>query len=329
MTDPRNRLNDLTNREWVRETKSFWRGAGGTGALVGPEALEEFSRWLRATRGEEAAERLLGQLTASRMLSINPPRGGRKIAHPATFSERDVERLIRFFTKQGELVLDPFVGSGSALLAARACGRAGLGLELIPQWAQLARERLAGQEALVGETPSAEVRQTDALLGLREMAADSVDFIVTSPPYWRILRKLPGLKVRQERKDKGLTTHYSEDPADLGNVADYDEFLTRLGDIFAECGRVLKPNRYLAVIVSDFRDGKRFVLYHADLAAEIERRGLPLKGITILLQDDKNLYPYAIPYAFVSNIHHQYILIFQKPPVPAPRRGGVRGRTKR
>jgi len=127
------------------------------------------------------------------------------------------------------------------------------------------------------------------------MAADSVDFVVTSPPYWSILRKKAGIKAQQERQDKGLTTHYSEDPADLGNVADYGEFLTRLGEIFGECGRVLKPNRYMAVVVSDFRDGKRFVLYHADLAAEIERRGLALKGVTILLQDDKNLYPLRSP----------------------------------
>ena len=311
MTDRRNRLNDLTNREWMRETKSFWRGEGGTGSLVAPEAVEEFSRWLRETRGEEEAEQLLGQLFGSRMVSLNPPRSRAKLAHPATFSERDIERLIRFFTKEGELVLDPFVGSGSTLLAARACGRASLGLELIPQWAQVARTRLAEESDPAGAP--AEVRETDALAGLRALPAESAAFLVTSPPYWRILRKKAGLKAKQERQDKGLTTHYSEDPADLGNVADYGEFITRLGDIFAEGGRVLQANRYLAVIVSDFRDGKRFVLYHADVAAEIERRGLALKGLTILLQDDKNLYPFAIPYAFVSNIHHQYILVFQKP----------------
>ena len=54
-------------------------------------------------------------------------------------------------------------------------------------------------------------------------------------------------------------------------------------------------------------------MYHADLATMIERHGLPPKGITVLLQNNKNLYPFAIPYAFVSNIHHQYILIHQKP----------------
>ena len=69
----------------------------------------------------------------------------------------------------------------------------------------------------------------------------------------------------------------------------------------------------MAVIVSDFRHGPQYYLYHADLANEIQQRGLVLKGVIALLQDSKNLYAYGIPYAFVPNIHHQQILIFQKP----------------
>ena len=55
-----------------------------------------------------------------------------------------------------------------------------------------------------------------------------------------------------------------------------------------------------------------------DQAAEFKRLNAngekltALKGVTILIQDNKNLYPLGIPYAFVSNIHHQYVLIFQK-----------------
>lgn len=266
---PQNRLNDLTNREWLQETKSFW-------------------------------------------LSKTPPRSKLKSTHPATFSERDIERLIRLFSKSGELVLDPFVGSGSTLLAARACGRRSVGLELIPRWAEVARQRLTEESPVESRDVSAEVREGDALSRLAEMAEASVDFIVTSPPYWGILRKRPGMKAQAERVERGLPTHYSEDPRDLGNVASYPEFLRALGEIFAACRRVLKPNKYLSVVVSDFRNGPQFVLYHADLAREIEGRGLPLKGLTVLCQDNKTLYPFAIPHAFVSNIHHQYILIFQK-----------------
>jgi DNA modification methylase len=313
MTDPRNQLNDLTNREWLRETKSFWLSEAGGGSLLSPELLQDFSEWLRETYGEEEAEERLVQICSSRMPSIAPPRSARKAEHPATYSERDIERLLRLFTKAGERVLDPFLGSGSTAIAARLAGRSSLGIELSPYWADLAEERIREETPAESHAVTAEIRVGDAASELAQLPTDSFDFCVTSPPYWSILRKKPGMKAQEERTRRGLPTHYSEDPADLGNAVDYGDFLTRLGEVFSGCLRVVKPKRYLCVIVSDFRDGPRFVLYHADLARELEERGWALKGITILLQDNKNLYPFAVPFAFVSNIHHQYVLVLQRP----------------
>lgn len=301
-----NRLNDLSNREWMIETKSFWHSRGD---LRGPwtlEDLEELAAWLVETRGEERAQELLSQAIPSTMLSQAPPRGKLKSLHPATFSERDVERLIRFFTKEGELVLDPFLGSGSTLLACRDSQRRGIGIELIPKWAEVARERLGL------DFSDLRILRGDARERLTTLEPDSLDFIVTSPPYWSILEKR-GMKVQAEREALDLPTKYSDDSADLGNITDYEEFLDALAGIFGECGKVLKPGRYMAVVVSDFRHGPEFVLFHADLARRIQQVGLPLRGITVLLQDNKNLYPFGLGHTFVSNIHHQYILIHQKP----------------
>lgn len=302
-----NKLNDLSNREWIMETKSFWRSQAGEGSAWTGDDILALGGWLCDTYGEERAAEMLSQVIPSTMLSQAPPRGKLKSLHPATFSEKDIERLIRFFSKQGEMVLDPFLGSGSTLLAAHACGRKGVGIELIPQWAEVARQRLAEASA-----EDQQVLDGDARQKLSELEPDSLDFIVTSPPYWSILSK-KGMKVQAERETRGLPTQYSESTADLGNIESYDEFLDELARVFAECQRVLKPGRYMAVVVSDFRHGPQFVLFHADLARRIEAIGLPLRGITILLQDSKNLYPFGVPNAFVSNIHHQYILIHQKP----------------
>lgn len=318
-TDPKNKLNDLTNREWLMETKSFWlsRVEGQEGAVF--DALREFAQWLRETRPAEEVEAFLGQFDDSFVFSKTPPRSKLKALHPATFSEADVERLIRLFSKPGEKVLDPFVGSGSALIACARAGRHGVGIELSEQWADVAKRRIREEAA----APRLELEnepgpvELEVLVGdAREVLAgfeqDSFDFIVTSPPYWSILTKKAGLKVQAEREAKGLPTKYSEHEADLGNIEAYDDFLGELALVFGECGRVLRPKRYMAVIVSDFRHGPKFYLYHADLAAEIERVGPRLKGVTILAQDNKNLYPFGIPNSFVSNIHHQYILLFQK-----------------
>lgn len=316
---PKNRLNDLSNREWIRETKSFWMSAAA-GVGVPATAAREFTRWLRETRDAEEVEELLGQLDESFVFSETPPRSKLKSRHPATFSEADVERLIRLFTKAGERVLDPFVGSGSTLIACLEAGRGGVGVELSEEWAGIAKERIREETAsprleLEGEEG---VCETEVLVGdarqvLGEMDEASFDFIVTSPPYWSILTKKAGLKAQAERESRGLATQYSESDADLGNIESYEGFLDELGAVFGECHRVLRPKRYMAVIVSDFRHGPKFHLFHADVAGRIEAQGIDLKGVTILAQDNKNLYPFGIPYTFVSNVHHQYILIFQKP----------------
>ncbi len=316
-----NNLNDLTNREWLIETKSFWRALGGQPRPedLTDDLLAEFAEWLADRHGEDRACEMLGQPIGSVMNSIAPPRDKLKTTHPATFSERDIERLIRFFTKSGERVLDPFVGTGSTLIACDTTERLGVGIELIERWRQVALDRLAAAEIECVESAewseeiaAQTVLSGDALETLREMPDEAFDFVVTSPPYWRILNKKGGDKTAAERTSRGLPTNYSDEEGDLGNIESYEEFLDRLGEVFAECGRTLAHKRYMCVIVSDFRHGPKFYLLHADLARTVEARGLDLKGVTILIQDSKNLYPLGIPHAFVSNIHHQYVMIFQK-----------------
>lgn len=322
---PHNKLNALTNREWLIATRSYWEARGGIEGpeWLQPELMEEFGRWLSEQHGEERAAEMLGQLTSSVMRSIAPPRDKLKATHPATFSERDVARLIEFFTRPGQRVLDPFVGSGSTLLAAADAGRRGLGVELIERWLEVATGRLeaAGvahrivtpEEALeVLDAGEQALLPGDAREVLATLPEGCMDFMVTSPPYWRILRKR-GLKAAAEREGKDLPTHYSEDAQDLGNVESYEEFLAALGRVFAECARLLRVKGYACVIVSDFRHGPQFHLYHADVARVLEEKArLQLKGLTVLIQDSKNLYPLGVPNAYVPNIHHQFVLIAQR-----------------
>ncbi len=270
---PRNKLNDLTAKEWIQETVSVWRQKG-----------------LGAGHPDAQIERL----------------------HPAPFSFTDVSRLIRFFTKADQTVLDPFVGIGSSLKAACIEGRRSVGIELSPEFADLARERLDREVAdSLFDRPEQAVITGDAREVLPTLEADSVDFVVTSPPYWNILHKADH-KVEQERLAQGLSTRYSEDDSrDLGNIADYEVFLKELVGVFAECRRVLRPEKYLAAIVGDFRHKGRFHMFHSDLANALEEVGYVLKGITILYQSHKRLFPYGYPAAYVPNMHHQYIVILR------------------
>lgn len=270
---PVNRLNDLTAKEWIPETVSVW-----------------IQRGLGQGHAHAQIERL----------------------HPAPFSFQDVGRLVRFFSKSGELVLDPFVGVGSTLKAAAIEGRRGVGIELNKKYVSLAKQRLKTE--LNGDfwtCHEQKVIQGDARVVIPTMEPESVKLVVTSPPYWNILHKQDH-KAKQERVAHGLDTKYSNDSADLGNIDTYPDFLTQVADTLALTRRVLVDGGHLCVIVGDFRNKSKYFMLHADLAREMETRGFTLKGLNVLYQRHKRVFPYGFPYSFVPNLHHQYIIILAK-----------------
>lgn len=277
--DKRNKLNDLNGSKWLPLTKSFFYQKG---------------------------------------LGSKHPHAKIERQHPAPYSFQDVEQLISFFTKKGMSVLEPFGGVGSTAKACELAGRVCTSIELQKKWNDLAQERL---EVEVGEGTS---KKHKFILGdsreeLPKLEDSSFDFMITSPPYWAILNKKADHKVKKERIENDLATNYSEDEEDLANIDDYKEFLDILvQDIFVECGRLIKPKKYMCIVVSDFRNKSEFISFHSDLIQALNKHEtkdgykLYLQGVKILLQNHKSLLPYGYPFAYVENIHHQYILIFRK-----------------
>src|ERR1017187_8543584 len=177
--DPRNAVNDLNATEWIPETVSVW-----------------VQRGLGAGHPDAQIER----------------------EHPAPFSFTDVSRLVRFFTKRGQTVLDPFVGVGSTLKACAIEGRKGIGFELNPKYAKLAKQRLKSEvRELWSTADSQDVQVGDARTLIDKLPENSLDFVVTSPPYWNILHK-EDHKAKQERVSQNLDTQYSNHEQDLGNI---------------------------------------------------------------------------------------------------------------
>lgn len=278
VVDKRNELNDLTGKDWLPETKSFF-----------------YQKGLGASHPHAQIERL----------------------HPAPYSFQDIEKLVLFFTKAGMQVLDPFGGVGSTAKACETTGRVCTSIELSPKWHELSIQRL---DCEVGDGSSQKHNfiNGDSCEELLHLPDNSFDFMVTSPPYWGILNK-QDQKVKKNRVANNLETKYSDANNDLGNVESYDEFLDILvNKIFLECARVVKTKRYMAIVVSDFRDKSEYISFHSDLIQRLNgvkiRNGgvLKLQGTKILLQNHKSLLPYGYPFAYVENIHHQYILIFRK-----------------
>jgi DNA modification methylase len=74
-----------------------------------------------------------------------PPESARRVGHPAPFPVELPEQVIRLYTYEDDLVLDPFMGSGSTLVAASRLGRRYIGFDLDPDYVELARTRVANE----------------------------------------------------------------------------------------------------------------------------------------------------------------------------------------
>jgi len=223
-----------------------------------------------------------------------------------------------FFTKNGWTVLDPFGGVGSTAKACSLSGRVCTSIELSPEWHDLSIKRLEAEVA-VGASHKHTFINADCISTLKSFENETYDFMVTSPPYWAILNKKADHKVKKVRIEQDLATNYSNNDKDLGNIERYEDFLnTLVHDVFKECGRVLKERRYMCIVVSDFRNKSEFISFHSDLIQHLSHIDvgngceLTLQGVKVLVQNHKSLLPYGYPFAYVENIHHQYILVFRR-----------------
>lgn len=269
--DTRNKLNDLTGKEWLKLTKSFW-----------------------------ASEKCADDKAA--------------FGHPAPFLIKDVEKLISLFTKKDMSVLDPFAGSGSALIAARNLGRAAIGIDLSKDYFELAKERMSKKGYKHNQDYRFYIGDSNKVIP----KLSEVDYIVTSPPYHNILKN-NGAGLRNDKKPEYRTgsrqgiVYYSDDKNDLGNKDSYDDFIASFKVIMAKAYTILRERRYCSIIISDFTVDKKEVCVQADIVKMMQEIGFEFVGTISLLQDNKPLYPFGYPYAYKINHHHQHIINFRKP----------------
>jgi DNA modification methylase len=241
-----------------------------------------------------------------------PPRRKDVLLHPAKFPETLAQDFIEFFTKRGQTVLDPMMGTGSAVVAALRAGRRGVGVELNPRYFAIADKVIADEiAALGGVGPRRQplLFNGDAA-GIAGLKLPPIAYVITSPPYWDMLRARGAETQKKRRGAPGLDVFYSDDPNDLGNVADYNEFVQRLCAIYAALKPALRPRAYLTIIVKNVKKGGQIYPLAWDLARELGRV-YTLKDERVWMQDNQRLAPYGLGNAWVSNTFHHYCLQFR------------------
>jgi DNA modification methylase len=250
-----------------------------------------------------------------------PPRKKGELLHPAKFPETLVEEFIEMFTRKGDSVFDPMVGTGSTILAATRLGRNAFGIDLSEKYVKIAKDRLREEFPVtlfkedMTDRPRYEIicgdaTKLDEITILKDM---KFHYCITSPPYWSMLRS-PGSEYQRSRKRKSLPLFYSDDPRDLGNIRDYDEFLKKLTKVYEIVAGKLVDSGFLTVIVKNVK--RNHIIYPLawDIVSELCRQGgfYNFIGNTFWCQDDIPMKPFAVGIHWVSNTVHQYCLHFQK-----------------
>lgn len=269
--NPQNKLNDLSGSEWIFFLNSV-----------------EVTHY--STKGADGfAHHLRGK-------------------HPSPKPPQLMKKFVDFFTKEGQVVFDPFMGVGGTLIACSLSNRKGIGVDLSKNYIDLYKKvckelGVTEQTAIVGNS-----LELDKLLPKNT----KFDFILTDPPYGEMLSKK---RTGQKKKKTGVAvaTPFTNHETDLGNMT-REIFLESLKKVIEKSAEYLKPKGYIAVFVKDLQpNGNGHNMLHCYITSKLlEIPDITFKGYKIWYDATQKLYPFGYPHAFVANQFHQFIMIFRK-----------------
>ena len=247
------------------------------------------------------------------------PRKDSELEHPGKYPAELCERFIEFFSKKEQWIIDPFLGVGSTLISAKTLGRNGVGIELNPEFAEIAKKLHQDplthstlpdtkQKVIIGDSSN-----LDRVLVENKFEKEQFQVCMTSPPYWNMLSKGRGGSNSQHRRrlEKVLKLTYSELENDIGNIESYEEYLNKIGNIFKLLQPFMRKKGWVIIIAQNILDEEGIMRPIAwDLARELSNIYV-LKQEQIWCQTDKLTGIWGYPKTYISNVHHHYCLIFQ------------------
>ena len=199
--------------------------------------------------------------------------------------------IILRYSSEGDIVLDQFVGGGTTMVEAKLTGRNGIGIDINPQAVALSQDKCSFDFEADSQIL---IKKGDARF--LELENDSVDLICTHPPYANIIK-------------------YSEDiNGDLSHLKIKD-FLTEMDKVAQECYRVLKPNKFCAILMGDTRKNGMVQPLAFETMRIFELAGFKTKEIIIKQQHNCQATGFwktnSIKHNFLL-LAHEYLFIFKK-----------------
>lgn len=207
------------------------------------------------------------------------------------------------YTRKGDWVLDPFVGSGTTLIECRRLGRNGIGVEINPEVAEKARELIrkeGNRDEVVTDVITGDSRTIDFTKILADKGITKVQLLIMHPPYHDIIK-------------------FSKDPNDLSNAPSVKVFLKMFGEVVDNTYALLESGRYFALVIGDKYSKGEWIPLGFYTMQEVLKRGYSLKSVIVknfeetrAKRNQKELWRYRALVGGFYIFKHEYVLLFKK-----------------
>jgi DNA modification methylase len=243
-----------------------------------------------------------------------------KDIHPAVFPIALPKKCIELFTHKGELVLDPFLGIGTTLVAAQDLGRNAVGFDLNQEYIDFTSKRLTQTQLDFEENTKQIAICDDAINISKYLNEETVSLCVTSPPYANMLNhKRLNKSLRSDlrmKKHYKEVQQYSNDPRDLGTMR-LKEYIEALAEIYKGVLPLLKPKAHCVININDLWENNHRYPTHSYIIEAMEKVGYELRNI--IIWDKRNLVNKVGIFGWPSNYitlstTFEYILDFWRKP---------------
>ncbi|MFH0931741.1 MAG: DNA methyltransferase [Candidatus Zixiibacteriota bacterium] len=229
--------------------------------------------------------------------------GAHNAGYWGNFIPQIPNQFLRRYAKQGEWVLDAFLGSGTTLIECKRLGRNGIGVELLPEVVELANRNISNEKNIFNvktEVINADSTELNFKKELEMRGIKSVQFLIMHPPYWNIIK-------------------FSNNNKDLSNAKTVEEFLNLFGKVVDNTYDILDKGRYFAVVIGDKYSKGEWIPLAFYTMNEVLKRGYILKSVIIKnfeetkgKMNQKELWRYRALVGGFYIFKHEYIFLFKK-----------------
>jgi len=252
---------------------------------------------------------------------LSSARKKKHLNHGATYPEKLCDRVIAMYSKKGDTILDPFLGTGTTIISAINNNRCGIGIELSPTFFQLANQEI--QKSINSSNTTAfSLYNGDCEEQLDNIEDAKIQLTLTSPPYADLIHKVIDDRTNRHKnsafvyENNATTKVYSNLECDLGNMS-LENYKDKVVRIMRKIYSKTKLGGYNVWVVKDFRDIKNKIPYvdlHSLIAECGSKAGFVYHDLIIWDQNEqRSLVLLGYPSVFYVNQNHSFIVVLRRP----------------